>query len=319
MRICVVGIGNMGFHHVRVLSIFRSAGLIDSIGIYDIDKERMLYISRQFRVEYFSNLNELIDMRPDGVVVSVPTSKHYVVAREVVERGIHVLVEKPIAGTIGEAVDLVGAAERSGVVLMVGHVERFNPVVERLREIIRSGLLGDVVSVSAKRVGPLPPRDPDTGVVLDLAVHDIDVMRYVLDSDPIEVFARTRSARLRSGFEDFAILDLLFENGSYGLIETNWITPHKVRELVVVGTKAVAYVNYIEQRLIIYNGEWVREAKIEREEPLKRELMDFINAVKTGRKPRVTGEDGLKALVVALKALESSKLGKPVKVEYPLI
>ena len=147
---------------------------------------------------------------------------------------------------------------------MVGHVERYNPVVEKLREVIRSGLLGEVVSVGAKRIGPLPPRDPDTGVVLDLGVHDIDVIRYVLGCDLVEVFARTRSARLKSGLDDFAILDLLFENGSYGLIETNWITPHKVRELTVVGTKAVVYVNYIDQRLMVYDGEWVGK------EPLKR-------------------------------------------------
>ncbi len=319
LRLSVIGIGRMGLNHIRVLNELKDTFEIESIGVYDVDRMRIINASKSYDLVVHEDLNDVLSYRPDCAIISVPTSSHYSVSKRLIEQGINVLIEKPISKNVKEAIDLIKLAERTRVILMVGHVERYNPVVEKLREVIRSGLLGDVVSVSAKRVGPLPPRDPDTGVVLDLGVHDIDVMRYVLDCDPVEVFARTRSARLRSDLEDFAILDLLFENGSYGLIETNWITPHKVRELTVVGTRAVAYVNYIDQRLIVYDGEWVREAKIVREEPLKRELMDFIEAVRTGREPRVTGIDGLKALVIATKALESSRSGKPVKIVYPEI
>jgi UDP-N-acetylglucosamine 3-dehydrogenase len=196
---------------------------------------------------------------------------------------------------------------------MVGHVERFNPAIVKLKELIGSGLLGKVVSISAKRVGLYNPRIKDVGIIIDLGTHDIDIMSYLYGERIKEVYASAGS--VVHSQEDHAIITLNFRSGSSGVIDTNWLTPHKVRNLTVIGSQAIAEVNYIEETLRIFDQEWVRDAKIEKEEPLKLELMHFIDCVQNDKKPLVSGEDGRHALEVALAAIESVRTGKVCEVK----
>lgn len=305
LRVGVVGVGNMGRHHARIYSELSKEGKVEFVGVADANVERAKEIASKFKTNAFGDYRDLIG-KVDAVSIAVPTSLHRQVAMEFIENGVSVLVEKPIAESIESARDIISAAKRNNVTLMVGHVERFNPGVLKLKEILDEVSIGKVVTLTAKRVGPLPPQIKDVGVIIDLGVHDIDVMSFLLGRNVRKVYARAGSAKNPLEFEDYAIIMLEFENAT-GVVETNWLTPHKVRTLTVVGTKGIAELNYITQKLILYNHEWVKEAKVEFKEPLRNELEHFVDCVEKNEKPLVNGEEGLHALIVAIKALESAK------------
>jgi UDP-N-acetylglucosamine 3-dehydrogenase len=202
-----------------------------------------------------------------------------------------------------------------GVLLMVGHVERFNPAVRRLYEVVRGGLLGDLVTVTARRVGPFDPRVSRVSVIVDLATHDIDVINYVLDSRALSVYARSRRVHVDSNEDDYGLITVSYENDVDAVIETNRLTPYKLRSLEVVGTRGVAVLNYLDQKLTLYDGEWVREAVIQKEEPLKLELLNFVKAVEGIEKPFITKEEATYALLIAEASIESSKMNKPILIK----
>lgn len=162
--------------------------------------------------------------------------------------------------------------------------------------------MGDILIISTRRVGPYSPRINDIGIIVDLATHDIDVARYLTGREPQKIYSKYGS--IKHFKEDHAILLLDF-GGSAACIEVNWFTPHKVRTAVITGTKGIAYLDYIDQNLTVYNSEWKMEPKIEKEEPLRRELEHFIGCITNGKEPLVTGEEGLKTLEVALKSLQA--------------
>jgi UDP-N-acetylglucosamine 3-dehydrogenase len=315
IKVGVVGVGAMGSNHARVFFELSQQGLVELVGVVDINYERALQVAKKFNTKSFRDYRELVG-KVDAVSIAVPTKVHKVVALDFIEAGVHVLIEKPIADNSLDAIEIIKAAEKKNVIVAVGHIERFNPAVVKLKEVIDRGLLGEIITMSAKRVGPFAPRVSDVSVLIDLAVHDIDVMRYITSSEVVKVYARGRKIRADSLAEDYGLIVLTFNNGADGLVETNRLTPYKVRELVIVGTKGIAYLNYIDQRLTLYNDEWVREAKIVKEEPLKLELLDFIEAVSRGRKPKVTVYDGFIALKIAEEAHRSIELGQAVNVKY---
>jgi len=314
LRVGVVGVGNMGRHHARIYSELSKEGKVEFVGVADANLERAKEVASQFKTWAFANYKELVE-RVDAVSIAVPTSLHNQVALEFIENGVSVLVEKPIAESIESAQEIIRAAKKNDVILMIGHVERFNPAVLKLKEILDENLIGKVVTLTAKRVGPLPPQIKDVGVIIDLAVHDIDVMSFLLERNVRKVYARAGSAKNPLELEDYAIIMLDFENAT-GVVETNWLTPHKVRTLSVVGTEGIAELNYITQKLILYNHEWVKEAKVQFKEPLRNELEHFVECVKKKEKPLVDGEEGLHALMVAIKALESANRDKAIDVEF---
>ncbi len=309
MRVGVIGVGAMGTNHARIYSQMKD---VDLIGISDIDKPACLEVSRRFNTIAYQNHLELLKQKLDAVSIAVPTSKHREIAIDAIERGVNVLIEKPIAETLESAEEILNAARKANVKLAVGHIERFNPAVLKLKEIIDDNLLGKVVSISARRVGPYNPRIRDVGVIIDLGVHDIDVISYLYGSRALEVYSIAGNDI--HAFEDHASIMLRFEDNRSGTIDTNWLTPHKVRKLNVIGLNAVAYLDYIEQTVSIHDQNWIREAKVAKEEPLARELRHFIDVVKNDEKPLVTGEDGIYALKVALCAVESYKKGCAVKI-----
>lgn len=311
LRVGVVGVGNMGFHHARIYSELAKEGKVELVGVADANFERAKEVASKFNTKAFSDYRGLIG-RVDAISIAVPTSLHRQVALDFIENGVSVLVEKPIAESIESAQEIIRAARKNNVTLMVGHVERFNPAVLKLKEVLDENLIGQIVTLTAKRVGPLPPQIKDVGVIIDLAVHDIDIMSFLIERNVRKVYAKAGSAKNPLQLEDYAVIMLDFENAT-GIVETNWLTPHKVRTLTVVGTEGIAELDYISQKLVLYNHEWIREAKVQFKEPLRNELEHFVECVKKKERPLVSGEEGLHALMVAIKALESANRNEPVE------
>lgn len=309
LRVGVVGVGAMGANHSRVYS--RMSG-VELVGVVDADGATAAAVAGTCRCAGFGDTADLFHCGVDAISVALPTSLHVDASLDAIAHGVHVLVEKPIAGTVDLAERMTSAADAAGVCLMVGHIERFNPAVRRLKEYIDEGLLGDVISMSARRVGPYSPRSRDVGVILDLATHDINIMSH-LSGGPVRTVYATAGSVVHSQ-EDHAILALTFDNGATGVIDTNWLTPHKVRTLTLVGSKAVAAVDYIDMTIDISDAKWKLSAKIEREEPLRLELEHFVSCCRDGSVPLVSGRDGAHAVAVARAAARSTATHRAVRV-----
>jgi UDP-N-acetylglucosamine 3-dehydrogenase len=316
LRVAVVGAGAMGVRHLHKLSEVPGvhvAGLVDPDPAAD-------HIAAAAEVPRYATIGELIVAGAvDAVCVATPTPTHHDVVSAAINAGLHVLVEKPISSTLAEADDLIAAAERAGVVLAVGHVERFNPVVHELRRLIAEGALGTVSSILARRVGGVPPKEPVTDVIIDLAVHDIDVMGFLLDAEPSLLAAHGSRTFHRSRHDSAEIL--LRIGAASGFIQANWVTPTKVRTLTVTGSHGVAEANYLTQELRLYETAWIEDAvdftefveafghprelilPVARQEPLWRELVAFAHDARAGSiSESVSAAEGRRALSVALDA-----------------
>ena len=321
MRVAVIGVGSMGFNHLRVYSEMADTQLV---GISDVSAERLESLKNRFAVNTYTDYRELIEKeKPEAVSITVPTSEHEAVASFALRKGVHVLVEKPIAATVEEGQRLIALAKEMDRQLMVGHIIRFNPAMQALKARLDAGELGKIFQIFCRRAGPFPARIRDVGVVVDLAPHDVDIMRFLTGLDPIRVFAETEQ-RIHTDHEDLLFGLLRFPQGITAALEINWLTPTKIRETLVLGEKGMFRVDDLLQDLYFYensqaSGElWadiktirgVSEGKmirfdLKRQEPLKAEIQAFLDAVKNGTQVPVTGEDGLKALRLSLALVES--------------
>jgi UDP-N-acetylglucosamine 3-dehydrogenase len=302
MRVGVIGTGAMGINHIR--NYYEMDG-VELVGISDIDEQRVNSLAGTYETKAFTDYNELLKEELDAVSIVVPTKLHKQVCLDALAAGSNVLVEKPIADSPENADVMIQAAKDAGKALMVGHIERFNPAVVKLKEIIDGGLLGKIVSISTTRVGPYNPRIRDVGVILDIGVHDIDIISHLYDREVKKVHA-IAGADIHP-FEDHASIHLRFDNDLTGLVDTNWLTPHKVRSLTAVGLEGVAYLDYLKQTVELHDHDWIREAKVEPSEPLKNELEHFITCVRSGEMPCPNGENGKHALEVCMAAIDSYK------------
>ena len=307
---CVIGLGAMGSNHVRVLHELQDEGKTKLVGVADIMEDKARNVAEKYGVEWFTDYKRLLKKKPDFAVVSVPTKLHREVAEDVVKKGCHILVEKPIAHTISEARKIVKIAEKGGVQLMVGHIERFNPVIREMEERIgrdRIHLIGTV------RVGPpIPSERIDTGVILDLAVHDIDIIRYLTKSEFKKISAFT--ADRESGIEESTMLSFEMKNGALAYIIANRITPLKIRRIEATTAEKFFLGDLISQKVMEYSkgklitharrSAFVTEIDIPYMEPLKLELKAFINSLEKATKPPVSGEDGLRALEIAVECMQ---------------
>jgi len=315
MRVGVVGVGAMGQHHARVYSELADDLDLELIGIADQDVERAQELVDEYGYEgAYEDHGELVEQDLDALTIAVPTTLHKDIALDFLENGSNVLVEKPIADTVENAREILDTAEEKDLTVGVGHIERYNPSVQKLKDVIDDGILGNVMSISGKRVGPLAIRIRDVGIIIDLAVHEMDVISYLFGERIEEVTAKAGNAKHPADVEDYAQIMVDFHDGKTGIVETNWLTPHKTRKLTVVGTKGIAYLDYMDQSLVVHNSEWKQEYKIEEREPLKNEIEDFLDSCTNGGEPCVTGEDGLHVLKAARCAKESSKKDKKVQV-----
>jgi len=321
IRVAVAGCGVMGRNHLRVLS--------DLVGtelgaVSDQDPKTVAAVSQKYGVPGFASWREMLAQGGlDALVVAVPTRSHCEVGVAALKRGLHVLVEKPIAYTLEEGRALVEAARRANKLLAVGHIERFNPAVRELRRRVAAGELGRVFQIHARRQGAFPARIRDVGVVIDLATHDLDVMSDVVRSHVERVYAETEQ-RIHTDHEDMLNALLRFENGVVGVLQVNWLTPTKIRELSVLGERGLFLVNYLTQELTFFKnadvdprpdakrdlqsvseGEMVR-FPIAQAEPLRLELESFLQSIDLGRPVEVDGEAGLRALQLALAIIVSA-------------
>lgn len=301
----------MGYNHARVYYRLEEANLV---AVSDVSERTLNKVCKKYDATGYSDYEDLLkDPEIEVVSVCVPTTHHHDVVMKAIEYGKHVLVEKPIAFSLEEAEEMIAAAKEKGVILGTGHVERFNPAVQKAKELIENDVIGDVVSASAKRVGPFPPRIKDVGVCIDLAIHDLDVMYYLFDEDVEQVYGRMSSMLDKTDFEDHAEIMVNFENAT-GILEVNWLTPYKRREIEITGTDGIISVDYIEQSIEVF-GKFAQDINIKHEEPLKEELKSFLEAVDENKDPVITGEDGLNALKMVIAASKSSKAHKPISFE----
>jgi UDP-N-acetylglucosamine 3-dehydrogenase len=324
LHIGVIGLGSMGKNHARVCSEINT---IQLTGVSDIDPIAVKAIADRFHTKSFTTHKDMLkDI--DAAIIATPTVTHHKIAMDLLNQGKHVLVEKPICESVQNAEELVKKAKKEGLILAVGHIERHNPVVRFVKDSMNSKKLGELISLASKRVSSFPGRIRDVGVVFDFGIHDIDVMRYLV-GEVTSVYARAGNFN-KITHEDHANIILNFENGVCGVIEVNWLTPVKIRKLFLTCSEYFVEVDYIDQSVTMSSSSFrkidemnlfnvpiqynINTVSLEKKEPLRNEIMDFVQAVEHMTKPLVTGEDGLQALKIAEAATQSYKTGKEVKI-----
>jgi UDP-N-acetylglucosamine 3-dehydrogenase len=309
LKAAVIGVGNMGQHHARVYSEIDAC---DLVGVADPDKTRAAALAKKLGTDAFADYTEMLSKtRPDVVSVAVPTALHSKVGLDALKAA-DVLIEKPIALSEDEANQLIKASDAAGRKLMVGHIERFNPAVEYLKNMVdKNGQ--KILSLETMRLGIAPPAKPSTGVIVDLAIHDIDIVRFLTGEEVVETRASAKSFGL-TPFEDHAHVFLKTPGASASIV-ANWITPHKIRHVYATLSKTFVYLNYITQTVELYEkaefDPFVEEGpkrviELRRREPLRRELEAFLECVRRDAATPVTGKDGLESLRVALEARKAA-------------
>jgi len=313
LKVAVVGVGFWGRNHVRVLDELPDS---EVVAVCDIDKERTETIAEKYGVRTYVDSRKMYQEEDlDAVTLCVWSTRLSQEASRALKAGKHVLVEKPMASSVREAKKILELAEKHELLLTVGFIERFNPAVRRLKAAIKEGKIGSAVSATVKRVSKWPQRIGDVGVVKDTAIHDIDIMRFIFNEDPVAVYARAGNLR-HSSHEDYAQIMLTFSEGKTAFLEANWLTPYKIRRLTVTGSDAIISLDYITQEMTIETSGQTLTPRYEWEEPLKLELQHFVRCALNNEKPLVTGLDGFKALKIAEAALKSAEKCRLVKLRY---
>ena len=326
-RVALIGLGAMGRNHLRVLSDLDG---VELVAVCDLDPEAAGAASRKYSVPGYSSWGEMLDReRLDAVVVAVPTRFHMEAGLAAIDHGLHLLVEKPIASNLEEGRRLVNAAAAADLVLAVGHIERFNPAVAEVQRRVASGEIGRLFQLQARRQGPFPARIRDVGVVIDLATHDLDVMHHVAGSEVQRLYAETEQ-RIHTDHEDILNALLKFESGVLGVLQVNWLTPTKIRELSVLGEGGMFVCNYLTQELTLFKNADVAAVAgagrhpravtegeavsfpITQAEPLIEELRSFLQTVRGERELEVSGEAGLRALHLALALVSSASTSRVI-------
>jgi UDP-N-acetylglucosamine 3-dehydrogenase len=309
VRVGIIGVGVMGFNHARVLA---ELPYVEVVGLADPDRSQAMRVADALGCAAVADHKTLIGLGLDAAVIAAPTHLHHSIALDCIAAGLHVLVEKPIAPSVEEGGQIVAAARRAGVTLMVGHVERFNPAVQSIKQAIEGE---QILSIAITRVGPFPPRMSNVGVVIDLAVHDIDLIRWFTESDIVEVQPQLSSAR--ASREDIALLQFRTASGVLAHINTNWLTPFKART-VHVATQEKYVIGDLLTRQVTEcfgfqpDGSYsMRHLSVGHAEPLRAELIAFVDAIRTGVAPAVSGEEGVASLAVAIRCLKGTLAAAP--------
>jgi UDP-N-acetylglucosamine 3-dehydrogenase len=309
VRFGVIGTGFWGRNHARVLSELPETQLV---AVCDLDATRGQSIAKRYEAEWHSRDEDLLRRRDiDAVCICTPTTTHATIALMAAENRKHLLVEKPIADNLDDAKKIVDTCSALGLKTMTGFIERFNPGTRRLKKLIEEGVLGDIVLAFARRVNRWPERIGDVGIIKDSAIHDLDLMRYLFEEEPVSVYARAGSVGHR--FEDYAEVMMRFSGIRTGFVEANWLTPHRVRTLTVTGREAIAEMDFMTQQVVVESVSEIVTKKQEWVEPLKLELQHFASSIREGREPAVTAEDGLRALKICDAVLYSAGTGEVVR------
>ncbi len=325
LRLGLAGLGSMGRNHLRVI-----AGHPDTVlaAVADPDAEALAAATGQTGAAGWSDpLAMILEAELDAVVIAAPTTVHPDLAHAAIARGIPVLVEKPLAATAEEAWAIVRAGRERGVPVQVGHVERYNPAVLKLGRLLREGWLTTIYAIVSRRAGPFPARIRDVGVTVDLATHDADMLSWVAGERPVRVYAEL-AQRKHASHEDLLFGLLHFPSGASGMLDVNWLTPAKRRQLTVIGEEGMFELDYLTQRLTFtrsdlahpeliagyaptFSGDVV-EIEVDVKEPLQAQLDAFVASIRTGGRPYVDGEDGAWAVRIATAMLEAASSVTPV-------
>lgn len=324
LRVAVIGVGHLGKQHARILAGFPE---VELVGVADVNTDQAQAIARQYGTEAYPVHWPLLNL-VDAAVIAVPSVRHFEVARDFLGRGIHLLVEKPLTTTLVQARELVALAQDNGALLQVGHIERFNPAFEELQ---RRPLQPKFIE--CHRVGPFTGRSTDIGVVLDLMIHDLDLLLTLVQSPVAAVEAL--GASLLGGHEDVVHARLTFANGSMANLTASRITPRPMRRMRVYAPEGYIGVDFAKRHLVLVQPSdqlrrhgldprlltpagmpRLREELFDRHlqtceldcdngDQLTRELRDFVRCAQTGSQPRVGGADGVRAIEVASRVLDS--------------
>jgi predicted dehydrogenase len=315
-KIGVVGVGKMGEYHVGVLSEMRE---VDLVGVVDSDPERAKKISEQYKTHSYKNYKDLFNM-VDAVVVAVPTSLHYAIGTEFIEAGIHTLLEKPCTDDLSKAEELFNLAEKKKITLHIGHVERFNGAVQELFKIVK-----DPIYIECRRMSPFSSRIKDDGVVLDIMIHDIDIVLKLVNSTVVNINVIGNS--IFSKRDDLINAQIEFENGCIANILASRVSQNKVRTLEVTQKESSILLDYTEQEIFVHRQSssesqlspgslrYKQESLIERifvhkDNPLKLELKHFIDCSKNGSQTKLAMKKELNSLKIALQILSQFKSGR---------
>lgn len=308
IRIGVIGVGNMGQHHTRVLSLLKD---VELIGISDVNVERGLETASKYRVRFFENYHDLLP-HIDAICIAVPTRLHHSVGMDCLKAGVHTLIEKPIAASILEAESLVNAAAEFNCILQVGHIERFNPAFQELSKVLKTE---ELLALEAHRMSPYSDRANDVSVVLDLMIHDIDLLLELVGSSVVKLTASGSRAE-DSGYLDYVTATLGFANGIVATLTASKVTHRKIRNIVAHCKSSLTEADFLDNEILIHRqttanyttdyGQvlYRQDGLIEKVytsniEPLHAELEHFVHCVRGGDQPSVGGEQALKALRLA--------------------
>jgi len=308
VRAGVVGLGGFGKHHARVLNDLGALAAVCDI----VDEKSKLY-GKKYHVENFTDVCKMADVGLDVAVVATPTVTHAQVAYQLMAKGVkYLMLEKPFTITLSEAKELSAKAEAAGVELMVGFIERFNQAVVFTKELIGKQEIGTPILYFTSRVGRWPEQIFDVGVVKDTAIHDIDILRYVSEERPSQVYATT-GRLVHHRHEDYANIILGYSSGKAAIIEANWLTPRKTRKLNVTGTEGVIEADLVQQATTIMKQDETRMPNMAFKEPLQLELQHLIECVERNASPSPSEEDAMAALEIAEAALNSSSMDAPIR------
>ncbi|MBN1645259.1 Gfo/Idh/MocA family oxidoreductase [Candidatus Woesearchaeota archaeon] len=328
IKLGIIGIGAMGSHHLRISSTMPG---ITEIVISESNPEKLNFAKEKYNVKGYSNHIEMLEKeKPDAVIAAVPTKYHKDVVLKCLEHNTHVMVEKPITETIEDADEMVNLAKQKNKILTVGHVERFNPTVTKLKELIKNNQIGKPYLVKTSRIGPFPKRlyGSPGGVLIDLAVHDIDVIEYLI-GDIKEVYSKLIVEEKQ---EIYAKILLDIENKVKGSCEISWISPKRLREIEIYGTKGMLKCSYDQQRIDFYEnadfseekenifqGGYVSVGKVTsfpviKDEPLRLEIQNFVNSVLGKEEVLIKPEQARKVLRIALAILDSGEKNRTINI-----
>ncbi len=325
LRVGLAGLGSMGRNHLRLLSAWPGVTLA---AVADPFEASLADAVAKSGARGFADPAEMLRaVELDAVVIAAPTTTHAELAHAAIERGVAVLVEKPLAATVDDGVALLRAARAEGVPVAVGHVERFNPAVLELGRLLKAGWLSSVYAIASRRAGPFPARIRDVGVTVDLATHDVDILSWIAGERPVRVYAET-AQRIHADHEDLLFGLMHFPSGATGYLDVNWLTPAKRRQLVVTGEEGMFELDYLTQQLTFTRADTahpqliagyaptfagdVAVLPVASGEPLAAELEAFLRVVREGGRPVVDAEDGLWAVGLANALLRASKDRSPV-------
>ncbi|MGZ6269190.1 MAG: Gfo/Idh/MocA family protein [Candidatus Limnocylindrales bacterium] len=325
LRLGLAGLGAMGRNHLRVISAHPDTRLV---AVADPATAALQIAVEQTGARGFAEPLAMIEEAElDGIVLAAPTMAHVGLALAAIERGIPTLVEKPLAATVDEGLRILAAARASGVPVQVGHVERYNPAVLEMGRLLRAGWLSTIYAITSRRAGPFPARIRDVGVAVDLGTHDCDMLSWIAGERPVRVYAEF-AQRIHTDHEDLLFGLLHFPSGAVGMLDVDWLTPAKRRQLVAVGEEGMFELDYLTQHLTFTRADVeapqliggyaptfagdVAEIPVVNGEPLRAQLDAFVSVLRDGGRPYVDAEDGLWAVAIATALLAAAAERRPI-------